>query len=104
MESDTLPYNPADGHWTFNARSPFEQSKVDACVKSITFARSSFAGFFEAVSQALQGKDGGAVMLEEAKQSIELVTAIYASARTKMPVTLPISKNHPLYEGWLPQS
>ena len=102
MESATLPYNPADGHWTFTARAPLKQSKVDACVKSITLARPSFAGFFEAVSQALQGDDSRTVMLEEAKQSLELVTAIYASARTNMPVTLPISKTHPLYEGWLP--
>jgi hypothetical protein len=75
---------------------------VDACVNSITFAHPSFSGFFEAVAQALQGDDSSTVMLEDAKQSLELVTAIYASARRNMRVTLPISTTHPLYGGWLP--
>jgi predicted dehydrogenase len=102
VESENLPYNPADGQWTFTARAPYEQSKVDACVNSITFAHPSFSGFFEAVAQALQGDDSSTVMLEDAKQSLELVTAIYASARRNMRVTLPISTTHPLYGGWLP--
>ena len=102
VESENLPYNPADGQWTFTARAPYEQSKVDACVNSITFAHPSFSGFFEAVAQALQGDDSSTVMLEDAKQSLELVTAIYASARRNMRVTLSISTTHPLYGGWLP--
>jgi hypothetical protein len=34
--------------------------------------------------------------------SIELVTAIYASARTGVRTTLPLSKDHAFFNGWLP--
>lgn len=103
VESSSRPYNPAEGKWTFTARAPCDQSKVDACLKSVTFAHPSFSGFFEAVAQALGGDDDSAVTLNDGKQSLEMVTAIYASARSGARVSLPIATTNPLYNGWLPQ-
>ena len=62
------------------------------------------AGFLEKAKAANNAVDVRQLeaMLEDAKQSLELVTAIYASARRNMRVTLPISTTHPLYGGWLP--
>ena len=43
-----------------------------------------------------------AVALEDGTASVALVTAIYHAARTGTRVTLPITPDHPLYEGWQP--
>ena len=39
--------------------------------------------------------------LADARASLELVTAMYASARSGEVVTLPLPTDHPLYGGWL---
>jgi len=36
----------------------------------------------------------------EARQSLELVTAIYHSACTGIRVELPITQGHPAYQSW----
>jgi hypothetical protein len=40
--------------------------------------------------------------LADARASLELITALYASARGAGDVELPITPDHPLYGGWLP--
>jgi hypothetical protein len=43
------------------------------------------------------------VTLEDARNSLELVTAAYQSQRTGLPTPLPILSDHPLYHSWLPE-
>lgn len=38
--------------------------------------------------------------LQEARQSLEVITACYYSAYTGKPVTLPLGRDHPFYGGW----
>ena len=57
---------------------------------------------FEAVADALDGKPGREVTLTDGRRSLEFVTAVYASARSGLPVTLPLGPEHPMYGGWLP--
>jgi len=40
---------------------------------------------------------------EDARASLELITAIYYSAETGSVVTLPIGSDHPKYGGWVPE-
>jgi hypothetical protein len=40
------------------------------------------------------------ISLHEARQSIELLTAIYYSAHARIQATLPIGPDHPFYRGW----
>ena len=40
------------------------------------------------------------VTLADARASLELITAIYHSARTRSPVELPLDAGHRLYGGW----
>jgi hypothetical protein len=40
------------------------------------------------------------VTLADARSAVELMTAIYHSARTRAPVRLPLATDHPLYRGW----
>jgi hypothetical protein len=42
------------------------------------------------------------VTLADARQSLELVTALYHSAATETVVGLPIGRGHPKYGGWVP--
>ncbi len=40
--------------------------------------------------------------LADARASVELITALYDSARRDVDVALPLSSDHPLYRSWLP--
>lgn len=102
VESDTAPYAPAAQAWRFTARAPTAQSDIDAVVASVPDQRTGFAGFFEAVAEALAGDASPKVTLDDGRRALEFVTACYASARANAPVTLPLAKDHPLYQGWSP--
>ncbi|MGO7653329.1 gfo/Idh/MocA family oxidoreductase, partial [Rhizobium ruizarguesonis] len=42
------------------------------------------------------------VTLQDARNSLELVTAAYVSQRTGQPTPMPIAADHPRYRSWLP--
>jgi predicted dehydrogenase len=100
--SGDLPYAPADGAWTFAARDPAPQREVDAMLAALPASRSGFAGYFEAIAEALAGRPGREVTLGCGRRSIELVTAVYASSRTAKEVALPLPVGADFYGGWLP--
>lgn len=102
VESDQAPYAPAAQAWTFIARAPTLQTQVDAVLAGVAEARSGFAGMFDALAAALDGRPGREVTLADGRNSLEFVTACYHSSRTGMPVTLPITADHPLYGSWMP--
>ena len=117
-ESGRAPYAPAEDEWRFTARgaTPGEragrQARIDAVLAGVGPVRSGFAGFFEAVADALDGPaDGGtdgagdgahAVSAEDGLASIDLVAAVYAAARSGREVRLPLGDDHPLRGGWRP--
>ena len=101
-ESGSVPYAPADGTWRFTAREPFEQAAIDRVLAGVSPQRSGFAGFFEAVADALDGRPGREVTLDDGWRSLAFVTAVYASARSGRRETLPQTTDHPLYASWLP--
>lgn len=103
-ESGTAPYAPAEDEWTFTARAPLGQESVDQVLASVPEEKSGFAGLFTAVADALDGAPGRAVTLQDGRRSVEFVTAVYASARSGAPVSLPLAPDHPLYGGWLPDA
>lgn len=101
-ESGSAPYAPADDRWTFTARDPSEQGRVDAVLAAVEPVRAGFAGFFEAVADALDGKPSRAVGAEDGRASIELVAAVYLAARSGRTVTLPLAPDAASYGGWAP--
>lgn len=101
--SGDLPYAPADGPWTFAARDPARQPEVDAVLAGLPAPRSGFAGYLEAIADALGGQTGREVTLTDGRRSIELVTAVYAAARAGKEVALPLSPDARFYQGWLPE-
>ncbi|WP_298961475.1 Gfo/Idh/MocA family oxidoreductase [uncultured Roseibium sp.] len=102
-ESGSEPYAPAEGEWTFVARAPITQSEVDDVLSRVQDGLSGFAGFFEALADALEKGGTLAVSAEDGRQSIELVSAIYQAARENRSISLPLTADNELYSGWKPK-
>ena len=100
--SGTAPYAPATGTWQFTARDPARQSEVDAIVAQHAAAPTGFAGYLAAVADAIGGDAARAVQLADGRASVELVSAIYASARSGEAATLPLGTDSAIYTGWQP--
>ncbi|MEP3280549.1 MAG: Gfo/Idh/MocA family oxidoreductase [Stappiaceae bacterium] len=102
-ESGTAPYAPATDKWTFTARGSASQEKIDAVLAGVGDVHSGFAGFFEALANALDDQVANrAVTVQDGRQSVELVTAIYQAAREQRTVELPLGSENALYHGWCP--
>jgi predicted dehydrogenase len=103
-ESGDTPYAPAEGTWRFTARDPERQGQVDAVLAALRPPRAGFAGYFEAIADAIGGDLGREVTLADGRRSIELVTAIYQAARMRKEVALPLTPDAELYRSWLPEA
>lgn len=101
-ESGSAPYSPAEDTWTFIARGQTKQEDVDKIIRSVHQPRPGFSGFLEAVAEAISGQTGNEVSFEDGRRSIELVTAMYKSAREGCKAKLPIRSDSDLYNGWSP--
>lgn len=102
VESDHAPYSLAAKDWTFVARAPARQAEIDAVLASVPAQRAGYVGMFSEIAKTLNGGRGRHVKLEDARRSIEFVTAVYASARSGGAVKLPLGTGHALYRGWMP--
>jgi len=102
--SGDMPYAPAEGAWSFTARDPARQPEVDAVLADLPRPKAGFAGYVEAIADALEGAPGREVTLEDGRRSIELVTAIYGAARSGKEVALPLTIGADFYQSWLPET
>lgn len=101
--SGARPYAPMDQDWAFQARNPSDQGKVDAVVAATEPGHAGFAGYVHEVAKAINGAPNQAVTLADGRASIELISAIYASARADgAAVRCPVAPDHPVYGGWQP--
>lgn len=108
-ESGTKPYAPAEDIWTFTARDVDDlgvaaQQQIDECVASVADAHSGYVGFFAALADALDGKGGREVTLQDGRRSLELVSAIYFAAQQGVVVDLPLTADFAFYTGWCPNA
>ena len=102
VESDHAPYTIAEKSWTFVARAPTQQADIDRVLAGVGPVLSGYAGMFVAIAQSLNGEDAPFVTLADGRQSLEFVTAVYGSARSGAPVSLPLGSDNDLYDCWLP--
>ena len=100
--SPNNPYNPADDEWNFLARDPITQNQVNEVISRVITPKSWYAGMFDEIANKLDGKASDEVTLLDARKSLEFVTAVYNSSRQEKNISLPINKNDPLYNSWLP--
>ena len=101
-ESSLAPYQPSFDPWTFTAADEAGQARVDEALADFRGGHELYAGQFEHFHAALQSGGEIPVTLADARQALELLTAIYHSSQTGRDVELPIGPDHPRYKGWLP--
>ena len=98
------PYAPARDPWHFAAEDEAHQARIDAALQEVPETMDDFARQFELFHDAVAAGDPPPVTLEDARRSLELVTAAYHSMRTGLPAPMPITSAHPLYRSWLPDN
>ena len=98
------PYAPGRDPWHFKGKTPEIDAAITTALAGFEPAPESFDGEFSLIHDALTGNAPAPVSLHDARQSLELITAIYHSAETGTVVTLPIQREHPKYKSWIPAS
>ncbi|GHA35961.1 oxidoreductase [Devosia pacifica] len=101
-ESILEPYTMGRDPWTFTAGTPEHQAKIDAALADYEVKEDGYTRQFELFHAAITGNTEPPVTLQDARNSLELVTAAYHSQRTGERTPLPIQAQHPLYRSWLP--
>lgn len=100
-ESNTRPYTNSGEPWLFTGDTPEATAQIDAALGKFEALPEGYAGEFYRFYQALQNGGELPVTLDDARISIELVTAIYLSAETGQAVNLPLQAGQTGYNGWL---
>lgn len=103
-ESALSPYQPGSEPWTIEPATPEAAARIDAALEGFEPGPELYVGQFAAFHRALAEGRAPPVGVADARGALELVTAIYHSARTGEAVTLPLGPEHPLYAGWAPQA
>ena len=92
--SGQSPYAPGDKGWSFSARHPDDQGKIDRVVADEVGAhrKTGYAGLFEAVADRLDDRASLLPTPDDGVRSIELATAIYQAAITGGQVSMPMDR------------
>ncbi len=101
-ESNTRPYSNSGDPWVFTSDTPELEQQIAAQLARFEPRPEGFAGQFYRFYGALQTGADLPVTLADARASLELITAMYASAQTGANVDLPIGADHPNYASWRP--
>jgi predicted dehydrogenase len=102
-ESQVGPYASSAEPWSFTGDSPEAAERIKRALADFVELPEGFAGQFYRFYDAVKGGAALPVTLGDARASLELITAMYHSARTGRDVALPIHKDHPLYASLRPQ-
>ncbi len=103
-ESILEPYTMGRDPWTFIAGTEAHQRRIDETLAEYVPTTDGWTRQFELFHGAVMQKKPPPVTLQDARSSLELVTAAYYSTRTGAPTGLPIRPDHPLYRSWLPDA
>lgn len=102
-ESNLAPYDPGRDPWTFTASTSRQDARITEALRTFVPPAGGFTGQFMGLYTALQQGIAPPVGLPDARRSLELVTAIYASASHNQVEVLPIDEQHPGYSNWQPR-
>ena len=103
-ESNTEPYRNSHEPWSYDFASPDIAQQVEAALQEFVPQAEGFVGQFARFYDALLTGGELPVTLQDARVSLELITAQYHSAQTGEQVALPITTHHPRYAGWFPDT
>jgi predicted dehydrogenase len=101
-ESNLRPYTHTGDDWTFTPDEPEVAEQISEALAGFMPQPEGLVGQFQRFAEALPSGGPLPVTLSDARASLELITAIYASARTGQAQELPLRTDHPLYGGWQP--
>jgi predicted dehydrogenase len=101
-ESNTRPYHNSFEPWIFAGDSPASDERIRDTLSRFEPLPERYGGQFYRFYRALCAEQPPPVTLTDARASLELITALYYSARTRQVVDLPITPDHPYYAGWRP--
>ena len=79
-----------------------DRAQIDEVLSKVKEPKSWYAGMFEEIANKLDGSPSDEVTLLDARKSLEFITAVYDSSRQNKNIKLPINKDNPLYNSWLP--
>jgi predicted dehydrogenase len=100
-ESNTSAYENSGDPWRFIGAGAGEQARIDRALADFRPEPEGYAGQFIRYYQSLTEGKVLPVTLADARASIELVTACYASALSGESVAMPLPQNHALRGGWI---
>ena len=100
--SNVRPYNHTGDDWTFTGDTPELDTQIAEVLADYQPEAEGMPGQFIRYARTLAAGEPFPVTLAEARASLELMTAIYYSARTRQVVELPLAPDHPMYAGWAP--
>lgn len=103
VESTTRPYRPGAGPWSLTWSSKDAERSAKAVLEGWTPPPSGWRGQLADTHRALVADAPLPVSLDDARRSLELVTAWYRSSRTGQPEALPLAADHPDRDSWLPE-
>lgn len=103
-ESILEPYTVGRDPWVFTAGTPEHQKRVDDALADYVPTEDGYTRQFQLFHQAIMEDKDPPVTLQDARNSLELVTAAYHSQRTGQATPMPIMPDHPLYHSWLPEA
>ena len=104
FESSQAPYSPGDDPWEIVPASDAAAARIAEALRDWAFVPSRFNGLMARYHAALEAGTELPVTLADARQSLELVTALLHSAETGARVDLPIDASHPKYRSWRPDA
>ena len=103
VESSQAPYKPGAEPWTFQYRDKAVAQRAAAALEGWEPPFSSWRGQLADTHAAITSDAPLPVTLDDARRSLELVTAWYRSSRTGGPEALPLPPDHPDRDSWLPE-
>jgi predicted dehydrogenase len=104
LESSHAAYNPGHDPWQLWPMSEAAGARIEAALADFTPRPERFEGQFSRLHRSLTEGGPLPVGVDDARASLELVTAAYHSSRTGTAVALPLRADHPAYRGWQPEA
>lgn len=104
-ESGTSPYDNGADPWTYTPAATEPGEKLAAALAQPIDEGAEpegYSGQFARFAAARAAREPPPVTLDASRRLLELVTAIYLSARRGTEVTLPLAADDPALDGWRP--
>lgn len=99
-ESNTEPYENHREPWTFVGDCDADQAEIDETLAAFEPGPELYKGQFARLAAAMRCGDPPPATLDDARASLELLTALYWSAHHGVDAPLPLDADHEFHGGW----